>query len=72
MKTTHWISCDYITFRTPEVQSSLKLDGKSPCDAVSMALFDLDETIDRLKRRRALYGSFLSGETVSDPEAIKL
>lgn len=72
MKTTHWISCDYITFRAPEVQSSLKLEGMEPRDAISKAISELDATISRLNRRKAIYGAFLSGETLSDPEAIKL
>ena len=61
-----------MTLRRGDDQITVRLDGRDPSTAIGYTVFDLDATIHRLQRRRALLGVFLNGDAVSDPSALGL
>ena len=70
--TTYWTTSDYLTLKRGDNQITVRLDGRDASEAIGSALFDLDATIYRLQRRRALLGVFLDGKAVADPSALRL
>jgi hypothetical protein len=71
-QTTYWTSGDYITLQRGDHQITVRLDGRDASTAVCSTLFDLDATIHRQQRRRALLKEFLDGNAVADPSALRL
>jgi len=70
--TTYWISSDYLTLRRGNHQLAIRLDGRDASEAIRSTISEMDATIHRLQRRRALLGVFLNGDAVSDPSALRL
>jgi hypothetical protein len=71
-QTTYWISGDFLTLKRGDNQITVRLDGRDASTAICSTLYDLDATIHRLQRRRALLASFLDGDAVADPSALRL
>jgi hypothetical protein len=70
--TTYWTSGDFLTLKRGDDQITVRLDGRDASTAIGYTVFDLDATIHRLQRRRALLGVFLNGDAVADPSALRL
>jgi hypothetical protein len=69
-QTTYWTTYDYLTLKRGVHQLAIRLDGREPSEAIRSTISEIDSTIHRLQRRRALLASFLDGDAVADPSAL--
>jgi hypothetical protein len=71
MTTTYFTSGNYLTIRSESGQYSLRIDGDS-IQAVKDSIHEMDEKIQRLMRRRAVFSQFAKGKSVKCPSALRI
>lgn len=67
----HFTSGDYICLKTDKRQLSIKMYGQSPVDAVAKHRNELEYQIDRMTAQLEFLKPFFSGQSVSDPDALR-
>jgi hypothetical protein len=70
--TTYWTTSDCLILKRGDDQITVRLDGRDGAEVVRSTVSEIDATIHRLQRRRALLGVFLDGKAVADPSALRL
>lgn len=67
----NFTSGDYLYLKTDKRQLSLKLDGKTPLDAVCDHIRELEYQIERMESQLKFIRVFATGGSVSHPDALK-